>query len=454
MPPARNPPDNARAAALDALTTWEARGLPIDRVFAERAARLDPVERRLARSIVYGVLRRRETLDAALAHYARHPLAKMAPAVRAALRVGVFQLACLSRIPASAAVNATVNALKRTRPPQWLTGFVNGVLRRAAAERETLARFDADESGLPRTNHPDWLCRRWAAHFGIDAMRAICALNNTEPPTALRVNTVKIGRADFLAALRKNGIAAHAGRISTVGVAVEGYPGPIPTLFGYETGLFQVQDEGAQLVSLLLAHDSSAPARILDACAGPGGKTGHLAELLPPGGRVVALEPDRGRHRLLLENIGRLGHGERVEAQARSLEKFAAGLPKHEKFDAILLDAPCSGTGVIRRRPDIRWNRLPEELPRHAALQGRLLHLAAGLVRPGGLLVYATCSLEPEENGDMVEQFLTAHPAYHLEPAASRLPESAQNLVRADCLATRPTDGCDGFFAACLRRGA
>ena len=448
------PPDNARAVAVDALARLEERGLPIDRVFAARADKLDATERRLARSIVFGVLRRRDAVDAAIAQHARHPLDKMEPLVRAALRVGAFQLACLSRIPASAAVNTTVDALKRERGPRWLVGFVNGVLRRLSAERDRLSRFDLDASGLPRTNHPEWLCKRWSAHFGETAMRAICALNNTEPSLSLRINTAKIGRADFLAELKKHGIAARAGRISPVGVVVEGYPGPIATLFGYEAGFFQVQDEGAQLVSMLAAHGLSGPARVLDACAGPGGKTGHLAELLPPGGRVVALEPDKGRYRLLLENIGRLGHTARVEPIMASLEKFAADLQGREKYDAILLDAPCSGTGVIRRRPDIRWNRRPEDLTHHAETQARLLHGAAGLLKPGGLLVYATCSLEPEENGETVEKFLAAHPAYHLEPAAPRLPESARNLARKDCLVTLPTDGCDGFFAACLRRDA
>lgn len=450
--------ENARTAAVDTLTRWALQPAPIDRLFDSRAGRLAPADRRLARAIVYGVLRHQEVLDAALTEFSTHPLAKMTPQLRMTLRVGLFQLAFLSRIPASAAVNSTVNTAKRGRHPPWLVGFVNGVLRRAAAEREQLGRFFVDENGRPRCNHPEWLCTRWQAQFGEAAMRSICALNNQEPPLSLRVNTCKIGRADFLALLKKSGIRASPGRYSPVALVVEGYPGPLQTLSGYEAGFFQVQDEGAQLIAPLLSGFST-PVRVLDACAGLGGKTGHLAELLPAGSRIVALEPDRFRFRTLLENLSRLGHatgpGRRVEPLAGRLEGFARaqGRDQGEKFDAILVDAPCSGTGVIRRQPDIRWIRRPVDLPRYASGQIELLRQAVPLLRPGGLLVYATCSLEPEENMQVISRFLAEHSAFTPEPASLRLPERARKLVRAGgAFASRPTDGCDGFFACCLRR--
>ena len=442
--------ENARTVAVESLCQWEERPLPIDRIFTARADRLEPAERRLARTLVYGVLRQRDTLDAVIANYSRHGLDQLERRVLTTLRVGVFQLFFLSRIPASAAVNTTVNTMKRARKPSWLVGFVNSVLRRVAAERASLARFALDSEGLTRANHPEWLCSRWRKHFGEEQMRAICAINNTEPVLSLRVNTRKGGRADFLAELKKNGINAQPGRISPVGLAVDGYPGPIPTLYGYEAGRFQVQDEGAQLISMLLSG-LPGPSRVLDACAGLGGKTGHLAELLPAGSTVLALEPDGHRYRLLLENINRLGH----EKQVQPLQAALAALYRKQPpaFDAILIDAPCSGTGVIRRQPDIRWNRQPADLPKYAEQQSALLHEAAGLLKPGGLLVYATCSLEPEENMQAVERFLAGKKTFTLEPAAPRLPEQAKSLARENgALATLPTDGCDGFFAACLRR--
>lgn len=442
--------ENARSVAVETLDQWEGRPLPIDRIFTARAARLEPVERRLARTLVYGVLRQRDTLDAVIANYSRHGLDQLDSRVLTTLRVGVFQLFFLSRIPSSAAVNTTVNTMKRGRKPSWLVGFVNGVLRRIAAERADLARFAQDSEGLARTNHPQWLCARWSKLFGDEQMRAICAVNNTEPILSLRVNTRKGGRADFLAELKKNGINTEVGRISPLGLLVDGYPGPIPTLYGYEAGRFQVQDEGAQLISLLLSC-LSGPCRVLDACAGLGGKTGHLVELLPAGSTVLALEPDGHRYRLLLENINRLGH----EKQVRPVQGTLASLlrKKTEPFDAILVDAPCSGTGVIRRQPDIRWNRQPADLAKYAAQQLTLLQQAAALLKPGGLMVYATCSLEPEENMQVVERFLAGSPAFSLASAAPCLPEQAQSLVQENgSFATLPTDGCDGFFAVCLRR--
>jgi 16S rRNA (cytosine967-C5)-methyltransferase len=441
--------ENARTVAIDALCQWDESRLPMDRIFTEAAARLDPMERRLARTMVYGVLRQRDVLDAVLDNYSHHAPEKMKSRTRMTLRVGIFQLLFLSRIPSSAAVNTTVNTLKRARQPSWLVGFVNGLLRRVAANRETLDRFFLDADGLPRTNHPHWLCARWQQQYGAEKMRAICAVNNSEPPLCLRVNTRKIGRADFLTELKKSGVNAQASSLSPVGLVVTGYPGPVASLHGYASGLFQVQDDAAQLASMLLRM--SEPCRVLDACAGLGGKTGHLVELLPAGSTVLALEPDTRRHRLLLENIGRLGHQSQVLPVQGSLAEFAASRP--QAFDAILVDAPCSGTGVIRRQPDIRWNRQPEDLSRYAETQLALVQQARTLLKPGGTLVYATCSLEPEENGQLIGRFLGSNPNFYQEDAAAYLPEQARRLLRSDgFFAPLPTDDCDGFFACRLRR--
>lgn len=447
---ARTPEENARTVAVDTLCHWEERHLPIDRMFTEKAARLDPTERRLARTLVYGVLRQRDTLDAVLASYSSHPPAKMKSRTLTTLRVGIYQLFFLSRIPSSAAVNATVNTLKHARQPSWMVGFANGVLRRIAGERESLVGYALDREGLPRTNHPQWLCARWEQQYGKGQMRAICAMNNTEPPLVLRVNTRKVGRTDFLAELKKSGVKAQPSRISPLGLVVDGYPGPVHTLHGYDTGLFQVQDDGAQLISMLVAA-LSGPGRVLDACAGLGGKTGHLVELLPAGSTVLALEPDRYRQRLLRENIQRLGHDSQVLPVQGTMADFVQTRP--QPFDAILIDAPCSGTGVIRRQPDIRWNRQPGDVAKLAALQLELAQQASRVLKPGGLMVYATCSLEAEENMQVIERFLGSNSTFSLEPAGPHLPEQARSFVRENgSFATLPTDGCDGFFACCLRR--
>jgi 16S rRNA (cytosine967-C5)-methyltransferase len=229
---------------------------------------------------------------------------------------------------------------------------------------------------------------------------------------------------------------------------IEEYPGSIASLPGYGEGLFQVQDEAAQLASLLVGKLPNH-CRLLDGCAGLGGKTTHLTEMLPTGGTVVAVEPDGRRYRLLRDNLLRLGQQQSVIAVRSDLRSYAAGHP--QPFDAIFIDAPCSGTGVIRRHPDIRWNRSPEDFARYQQTQLQLLEIAATLLKPGGTLIYATCSLEPEENRAVLDLFRAHCPRFLPDPVTPFLPESARRLVdEQGRLYTNPADGLDGFFAARL----
>ncbi len=326
----------------------------------------------------------------------------------------------MSRIPESAAVNATVNTLKAAGQPGWLVGFVNGLLRAVARERATLPSPEVLAAAEPPLlDHPDWLVACWRARHGDVLAREICRCNNTEPPLTLRTNTRRTGRALLRARLAQSGIVVENGRYSPAALVVPAFPGAVTALPGYAEGLFQVQDEAAQLGQPAVTP-LPARCRVLDGCAGVGGKTSHLAELLPTGGTLVAVEPDRRRYGLLRENLARLGLGGSVDALRTDLAQFAATRPA--PFDAILIDAPCSGTGVIRRHPDIRWNRQPEDLATHRQDQLQLLAIAARLLKPGGVLVYATCSLEPEENEEVVVDFLAHHPDFGLEPAAPCCP--------------------------------
>jgi 16S rRNA (cytosine967-C5)-methyltransferase len=365
------------------------------------------------------------------------------------LRIGVYQLLFLNRIPESAAVNATVNTLKTAGQPAWLIGFVNGILRSVARQRATLPKAEQmAQANPPILNHPAWLVERWRNEFGEDTMRAICACNNSEPPLTLRVNGRRTSRSGLKALMEKSGIVVRNGFFSPVSLTIDTFPGTIAALPGYGQGHFQVQDEAAQLASLLVGP-LPARCRILDGCAGLGGKTSHLAEMLPPDGTVVAVEPDSRRYRLLRENLQRLGHGQHVLAVRSDLRAYAATRP--QPFDVILIDAPCSGTGVIRRQPDIRWNRQPEDLAPYQQTQVHLLEIAATLLKPGGLLLYATCSMEPEENREAVRLFLERCPRFAVENAAAFLPEHARRLVDgAGFFRPHPADGLDGFFAARL----
>jgi 16S rRNA (cytosine967-C5)-methyltransferase len=221
------------------------------------------------------------------------------------------------------------------------------------------------------------------------------------------VNTRRTSRSALKELLAKSGITAHNTFFSPPGLVVDAFPGSIASLPGFDPGHFQVQDEAAQLASLL-AGPLPHRCRILDGCAGLGGKTSHLAEMLPPDGTIVAIEPDPRRYRLLGENLRRLGHNAFVQPVRTDLQRYADTRPL--PFDVILIDAPCSGTGVIRRQPDIRWNRQPEDLAQYQQTQLHLLEKASSLLKPGGALVYVTCSLEPEENQWVIGRFSTATP--------------------------------------------
>ena len=439
----------ARSAAVEALCLWASVSTPVDLIFNSTVAELDDADRGLAKTLVYGVLRQRDYLDWIIGQFSKHPLAKMKTRTLMTLRVGVYQLFFLTRIPESAAVNTTVNTLKAAGQPAWLIGFVNGLLRAIVRAKASLPRpEDALSNNSPILNHPPWLVDRWHRRYGAEKTRAICQLNNTEPDLTLRTNIRRNSRASLLALLQKCGITACEGRFSPAALIIDKFPGSVAALPGYEEGFFQVQDEAAQLASLLFGPLASG-CRILDACAGLGGKTCHLAETAPPGAIITAIEPDEKRFSLLNENLRRLGLDDYVVSLRTDLARFASSAPL--PFHAILVDAPCSGTGVIRRQPDIRWNRHPEDLPANRERQLRLLETAATLLAPGGTLVYATCSMEPEENEEVIVSFLQQHPRLTIRNARESLPEKAHILVDTNgFFRSNPTDGLDGFFAAAM----
>jgi 16S rRNA (cytosine967-C5)-methyltransferase len=445
-------PTTPRAVAVEVLCLWATTHNSIDLLFHSAAEKLADIDRGLVKTLVYGVLRQKEYLNYIILKFSKHPLTKMKPRTLMTLRIGIYQLLFLNRIPESAAVNATVNTLKAAGQPAWLIGFANGLLRTVARNRTSLPTPEQMAQGSPPIlNHPAWLIERWQAQFGADKARAICLVNNAEPPLSLRINSRRTNRSTLHTLLEKSGITASKGFYSPAGLCIDSFPGGIASLPGYDQGHFQVQDEAAQLASLLIGT-LPLRCRVLDGCAGLGGKTSHLAELLPPEGAVVAIEPDARRFSFLRDNLKRLGHTQWVTPVRTDLQSYAATRP--QPFDAILIDAPCSGTGVIRRQPDIRWNRQPSDLAKYQHIQLQLLETATALLKPGGALVYATCSLEPEENEAVIRLFLAQHPQFAVDNAAALLPEFARRLVDgAGFFHPCPADGLDGFFAARLING-
>jgi 16S rRNA (cytosine967-C5)-methyltransferase len=438
--------NSARLIAINTLCRLQESREPVDRILEDlcRGIAIDQRDRQLAMAIVYGVCRKRAYLDWVLSQFSKHPLAKVKNRTLQALRTGVFQILFLDRIPDSAAVNETVAAFKEIKQPKHLTGFVNGMLRTISRKKESIAS-DTDPA-IPEKallNHPDWLLKRWR-HYGKDTTTSICRYNNEPATLCLRVNRKLTSTDDFINRLRKADVTTQAGNFSPDAVYLPEYRGNIQTIPGYDEGLFQVQDEAAQLVTLLLGPFTGK--RYLDGCAGLGGKATHLAQLLPGDCEITAVDPSRRRIELLKQNSG----SRDMVIHHCSLEN----IPDKGPYDGILIDAPCSGTGVIGRHPDIRWNRQPDELAGYRARQIGLLQTAANLMEKGGVLVYATCSLEPEENDEVIQTFIADHPEFHLTDCRRYLPGQAAKLIdRQGFFRTIPgRDNLDGFFAARLEK--
>lgn len=445
----------ARYLAVEVLSTWQASGEPVDLLLEKQLSTrslVDARDKNLLKAIVYGVLRRQSMLDWVIEQHATHPLRKMQARTLAALRVGLYQLLFMDRIPSSAAINETVEALKVSRQPRWLTGFVNGLLRTVSAKAAVVKNILETGEDLPahiRLNHPRWLIDRWQKRYGQEKAEQLCLANNTFPPVVLQVNTRRIERRNFIDSLAEMDIAAEPSHLAPAAVILDGYQGAIPDLFGYNQGLFHVQDEAAQLATFLMGP-FDAPAYYLDGCAGLGGKTMQLAQLTASGSLITAVEPTARRFALLQENLKRLGHEEQVTVVQGELRDM---IGKPQRYDRILIDAPCSGLGVIRRHPDIRWNRKLEDLARYQDMQVQLLSVAATLLASGGVLVYAVCSMEPEENEAVVDLFLGQHSGFTLSNAANLLPDTAKNMVDScGFLRTTPLNGLDGFFATRIEK--
>lgn len=445
--------NNPRYLAIQILCTHQATKEPVDSTMEQvlqEAELPDSRDNQLVMAIVYGVLRWQRFLDAILADFSSHPLKKMKAMTLQALRVGLFQLCFMDRIPPSAAVNETVKALRSAKQPKWLTGFVNGVLRAITRKQETLPD-PWNDNKFPvavRFSHPDWLYTRWKDRYGEIEAIGLCRTNNTQPHLCLRINTEKCDPGTYLKKLEVLDIPGLPGKFSPTAVILPDFKGQISVLPGYADGFFSVQDEGAQLIPYLLAPFQSG--KYLDACAGLGGKTLQLANMLPNTCSLIAIEPNNSRFDLLQQNIERLNAPCPIKSFKGDLRAFSKN--SKDLFQAILIDAPCSGLGVIRRHPDIRWNRSPEDLIKYQAIQTNLLHDASLLLAPEGVLVYATCSTEHEENQDVIDLFLKTHPDFSTD-LPQQFPPSAKECIDSHgFFRTLPSEWHDGFFAARLIR--
>ena len=411
--------------------------------------KLSGPDRGLFAELVFGVLRRQGTLDYILSGLLTQPLARQEPQVLIFLRLGLYQLMYLDRIPESAAVNETVNLAKQTLPRA--SGLVNGVLRNYLRHKDTVTFPDPvaapADSIAARHSHPAWLVKLWFSQIGEADTELLAEASSRQPPLTLRTNTLRTTREELLSTFANNGISATPCRFSPHGIQIEGRH-HIPGLPGFREGLFTVQDEASQMVAFLL--DPQAGERVLDTCAAPGGKATHLAQLMGNQGELLAMDNAGSKLPLILETALRLGITN-IRTRAADLLQSAA-LPA-AAFDRVLLDAPCSGLGVIRRNPEAKWRLTSDDITRLAAVQKIMLKNAVRLLKPGGVLVYSTCSTTPQEDEEVVRDFLSRHPDCVLEDLNKLFPEYREAFTEDGMFRAWPhRHGMDGFFAARIRK--
>ncbi|MCW8892321.1 MAG: 16S rRNA (cytosine(967)-C(5))-methyltransferase RsmB [Deltaproteobacteria bacterium] len=446
------PDDSPRRAAYEILLRVDAGSysdLDLDTVL--RRSQLDSRDRGLVTELVYGVLRLQGRLDFALEQFCSQPLKRLQPEVLRLLRLGAYQILELDRVPAHAAVNSSVE-LARELELELATGFLNGVLRSLERGRNTIP-WPEPEKIKSYLQHvcslPVWLCKEIMRMLPNVEARALAESLTEIPPATLRVNSLKIDRESFLEALVQAGHQAHPCRFAPEGVIVDQRSENL--LPGDKEGWYQVQDEASMIIPHLL--DAQPGQNILEACAAPGGKTTQIAALAENNASITALDKYPQRVALIQEGAARLGCT-CISAQQWDLTEPADFL-EQGSFDRVLLDAPCSGLGVLRRNPEGRWNKGPVNLKELAALQRRILENIAGFVKPGGKLLYSVCTFSYAETDAIVESFLADHPEYELENLHEQVPENwAELLTSAGTLRSYPHRhaGMDAFFAARFKR--
>ena len=457
---------NARRVALECLLTLSHSSVSIasvvDSAFGRRPT-IDGRERRLVNGLVYGVIRWQKQLDWVLDRFI-NPRFQLDARHRNILRLGAFQLLHLDGIPAHAAIFETVQlATSRRRKSSGdrkTAGFINAVLRSIQREGTSIAypplNTNPTEHIAFSLSYPTWLVKRWLQTRGVSWTLAFCRASNQTAPLAFRVNTLLTQREEVCQFLEMKGLTASLSKIAPDGIALKNR-----TITTFDTtgeltlkdilnrNDIYVQDESAMLVAPLLSPEEAG--FIVDLCAAPGGKTTHLAHLMRNTGKIIAVDTSAEKIALLQKNCRRV-NAHNVETCVMDATK--ADLAFIKTADAVLIDAPCSGFGTLRRHPDIRWNKTLKQVHALSEIQYNLLKNAAPHIKPGGLLVYSTCSIEPMENEEVIQRFLADFPMYRVENARRFLPAVPLSAITPQgFVQTFPHEhGVDGAFAARLRR--
>ena len=425
---------DARKAAFETLNTLDKGRNTLDGLLEKIPSEEIPAARRdraLFQMIVFGVLRWRSRLDFIISRFSTKRIDKIDSRVLNILRLALFQIIYLDRIPNSAAVNTAVEIAKACIAPR-VAGYVNAVLRRATREYPSLSFPDIENNAIAATavakSFPEWIVHRWINRYGLEVTSSLCDAINTIPPISVRTNTLKTTPQELTEALVKEAEHIKPTPFAPDGITFVNPKTAIAELNTFKKGWFQVQDEAAQMVSILL--DPQPGESVLDACAGLGGKTGHIAQLMKNEGSIVALDINEDKLLRLDAEMQRLGISI-VKTACRNAE--ASNLQQHfDQFDRVLLDAPCSGLGIMRRNPDIKWRNSKKNLTKYKTRQLALLERLSALVKPCGYLVYAVCSPEPEENEIVVNEFLKKNTEFVINKQPEGLADKMGSMMAPD----------------------
>lgn len=413
------------------------------------AGRLGRLDKALITEIVNGTLRNLTRIDWVKSQFVKKN--KIEPWIEDIIRCGIYQLLFLDRVPDSAVCNESAE-LARAHGHEGAVKFVNGVLRNISRSKEKLEYPDKDKDTIRYLSvfysHPEWMVKKWMKDYGRQFTEELLCANNEIPPFTIRCNRLKVSKQELMTILAEENIECEGGSYNPEAIYIRG-TSSIEDKDSFQKGYYQVQDESSMLVAHII--DPKPGEVILDMCSAPGGKTTHIAELMENQGEIVARDVHKHKLKLVLENCSRLG------VSIVRTELYNATLLDEgslEKFDKVLLDAPCSGLGVIRRKPDLRWKKEPDNFRELAKLQREMLELASKYVKPGGVLVYSTCTINKTENIEVVKDFLSKNQQFHLESLIDQIPEGLVcESAQEGYLELFPnTHRTDGFFIAKIRK--
>lgn len=444
----------AREVAMEILTKVEQQQAYSNLLLNQtlQKYKLERLETALTTEIVYGTIQRRNTIDYFLNRFVAKGIEKLQPWVRNLLRLSFYQIYYLERIPVHAIVNEAVNIAKR-KGHKGISGMVNGILRNVERQKEKLT-IPENLAAAPRISltysHPEWMVSRWIQQYGESTAEWICQANNSSPHVSVRVNAVKHNRDTLMEAMREENIHVQPSPLAKDGIIVEGV-GNMAYTDWFTNGDISIQDESSMLVAQIVHPEPGMT--VLDCCAAPGGKTAHLAEMMKNNGKVWANDIHPHKQKLIDEQAKRLELNciETLVSDAQHLSrKFSP-----QSFDRILVDAPCSGLGVIRRKPDLKWTKQESEIKQIPDVQLQILSTASKLLKPEGILVYSTCTLEYEENQGVIEAFLQKHSQFELDPSITQsVPQELVNMMNMPDGMIRILPhyyDSDGFFIAKLK---